>query len=1314
MSLGKNINGDGTDPVEIAADYAVASGINFVVAAGNSGSRGENTVGIPASAFNVITVGATKDNMEIAGFSSKGPTKDGRIKPEISAVGVDVISSVPNCESCDPPGYRSMQGTSMATPHVAGFVALLLENNPDLNTEEIKDLLTQTAVDKGEPGPDNTYGYGVLNALETFFEINPPEHEVSLVSLDFPDFLELGKQEDFKVKIKNNGLNNENINVRFLVDNTEIDNRNIDILSKAEETITFAYSTDIEGEYEFKVEVDNILNEEITDNNEKTKTLKALSIKGRVKAVVVDSWGNDKAEFTIFDYLNDNWMEYGDYVVEIDYHSLDKEDISYEDIANTNAEVLIISDAWANGHFGMYHEYTDSEIQAIKQYVEEGHGLIGTSGSLSEYPENNAKLGELFGIKEQSGLWNNREASGGGALYGKSIDILVSDEILTKNVPVNYNPGDSSAIINLELDETKAPILVGKLKDREDVFISAYKPESGASVYFCNFPEIHTANEQDKQFFYNAILWTNFNIGELEKDIELSNLNVPEKVIIDNSEIVSAKIKNNGLDSEEVVVEFKVNDVLKETQTVSLDSEEEKQITFNFIAEDIGMQNILINAILEEDNYLINNKLIEKILVPPLLLNDNYNDIGIDEDGNGLYDNIKIDFGVDIFESGEYRVEFDVTSFLGVELESAHDYVDLTTEDNVISVLVPVYNIRKMELNGPYKIKNLVITSYGESEEDGEIKGEDEETIVDSRKEAFTTQAYNINDFEKPSRFTRVFNDYGIDEDENGLYDKLVINAEVDIQKSGDYYIEGSLYKENHIAESGDFWSYLESGIQNIELEFKGYRIRKSQVNGPYELRELRLNSQNPWQEHDYIEKAYETQEYNYEDFETLIDVGVYIKTKSLIVDEPSEIELEVNNKGTDIAENINVYLYLVTERYWDYDLDKWVEELELIDSQIVSVDANSWESVYFPYTADEIGEIELKAVVELKGDMNEKNNDWDREIKIKALGPDLSIYLNTYGIDYIVGQESDVNFYIKNRGTETAENVVASLYLVNEYWDEDEGQIEELELIDSKQLSDIEANEGINDNLKYTPDKNGHNKLKIIVECDNEAYPGDNEYTRGIYVKINAADLDGRYNYDNYNKIINHETKIEFYVENKGVKKAEDVSATLYLVNEYWNEDNENIEELKLINTKQLPDLESSKEIEFSFTYTPEKIGYNHFKIKLDASNEGDYENNDIYFGFDVVEKSIINNPLDSELNGRLLMSILKFNNDERDWRDFETVFDDNINVPAQDSLALYELWENSGGFSPTQEGDYKVSAEFETESQGILDASRVFWVYD
>ena len=95
MSLGANINGDGTNPVEIAATTAVEQGINFVVAAGNAGPRA-NSVGIPASAKNVITVGAVDNDKEIASFSSRGPTKDGRIKPEVSAPGVRISAPAAN------------------------------------------------------------------------------------------------------------------------------------------------------------------------------------------------------------------------------------------------------------------------------------------------------------------------------------------------------------------------------------------------------------------------------------------------------------------------------------------------------------------------------------------------------------------------------------------------------------------------------------------------------------------------------------------------------------------------------------------------------------------------------------------------------------------------------------------------------------------------------------------------------------------------------------------------------------------------------------------------------------------------------------------------------------------------------------------------------------------------------------------------------------------------------------------------------------------------------------------------------------------
>lgn len=137
MSLGGGFT-DGTDPLSQACDWAVSQGVNVVVAAGNEGSE-YWTITSPGSAFNVITVGASTKLDEISWFSSRGPTQDGRIKPEIVAPGEGILAARLGG------GYVSYSGTSAATPHVSGAVALVLQKNPSLTPGEVKDLLLSTA-----------------------------------------------------------------------------------------------------------------------------------------------------------------------------------------------------------------------------------------------------------------------------------------------------------------------------------------------------------------------------------------------------------------------------------------------------------------------------------------------------------------------------------------------------------------------------------------------------------------------------------------------------------------------------------------------------------------------------------------------------------------------------------------------------------------------------------------------------------------------------------------------------------------------------------------------------------------------------------------------------------------------------------------------------------------------------------------------------------------------------------------------------------------------------------------------------------------
>ncbi|MEB3806666.1 MAG: S8 family serine peptidase, partial [Desulfurococcales archaeon] len=147
MSLGADIPSDGTDPLSLAVDYASSLGVTVVVAAGNAGP-GYGTVGIPASARSAITVGAVDKSLMLAWFSSRGPTVDMRIKPTVVAPGVNILAALPGN------GYAALSGTSMATPHVSGSAALLIQAykqkyNMTLTPQQIKDLLASTTMDLG-------------------------------------------------------------------------------------------------------------------------------------------------------------------------------------------------------------------------------------------------------------------------------------------------------------------------------------------------------------------------------------------------------------------------------------------------------------------------------------------------------------------------------------------------------------------------------------------------------------------------------------------------------------------------------------------------------------------------------------------------------------------------------------------------------------------------------------------------------------------------------------------------------------------------------------------------------------------------------------------------------------------------------------------------------------------------------------------------------------------------------------------------------------------------------------------------------------
>lgn len=177
--------------------------IQVVVANGNGGP-GSGTVGEPAGAFNILAVGNVDDGNTVsrgddilAASSSRGPTLDGRIKPDISAPGMNIMSANNNWETGA--DFISMSGTSMATPQITGSILLILDyKNFRWQPEAIKALLLNTAEDKGTPGPDNDYGFGYVNLSNTYIH----RDDVSTGSIDD---LPNGSVEKFYKGIAYNG-----------------------------------------------------------------------------------------------------------------------------------------------------------------------------------------------------------------------------------------------------------------------------------------------------------------------------------------------------------------------------------------------------------------------------------------------------------------------------------------------------------------------------------------------------------------------------------------------------------------------------------------------------------------------------------------------------------------------------------------------------------------------------------------------------------------------------------------------------------------------------------------------------------------------------------------------------------------------------------------------------------------------------------------------------------------------------------------------------------------------------------------------------
>lgn len=149
-----------TTIVTKAAELAFRRGVITISSAGNEGAVEWHYILAPADGFNTLGIGAVNSDNEVAAFSSRGPSYDGRVKPDIVTQGVSVYCANAN----DYSGYITASGTSVAAPIASGIASLLLSAHPHLKNSQVRKILFESA--DNNLSPDNEKGYGLISAVK--------------------------------------------------------------------------------------------------------------------------------------------------------------------------------------------------------------------------------------------------------------------------------------------------------------------------------------------------------------------------------------------------------------------------------------------------------------------------------------------------------------------------------------------------------------------------------------------------------------------------------------------------------------------------------------------------------------------------------------------------------------------------------------------------------------------------------------------------------------------------------------------------------------------------------------------------------------------------------------------------------------------------------------------------------------------------------------------------------------------------------------------------------------------------------------------
>lgn len=665
-----------------AIKYAYDSGVLLIAAAGNEGIGAKL---FPAGFDEVIAVAATDSSNRFASWSNFGEWV------ELSAPGVNIYSTHLGNQ------YVYLDGTSMAAPHVSGVAALIWSQFPNMTRNWVRMQLRYTAKDLAPSGFDIHYGYGRVNARKAV-EQTPPDHDLVVYEWKTPPYVEPGTQTIVNATVLNFGGENETDMTLQLFANGIVVNSTIIsfIASSSSASTSMRWAPIVEGKYNVSLYLAPKPFETIVTNN---VVCKYIYVGFPLKAVVLSSEGNIQSFTTRnWEELSVNWDLFGSTMIYIDYTTLNKENITYEDIAATCADVLIISSAW-NPEYGW--EFTDSEIGAIKQYVLEGHGIIATEATFYRLVPNNNKLTPLFGLNETM-TWNYTTTS--------VINLKEQDHPLFHRIPNPYYFSEVTTGVSLDGKWDANELAGGKYvalgSGKESAIVVHKRGRTYISPWLESLdPYMYSLH---LQLLYNAITWSPHELSV--------SLNAPQYLYLGESVLLNATVCNIGAVNEtDVTLQLLINGTTVDSSAISkLESGSSYTLSYLWAPEE-GTYNITAHVPpVRGETYTANNTLSKIVKV------SQNRDVGIlnVSSPSAVYTGRKVNITVVAKNFGELDETFNVTVCCDSTPIGMQTIANLTPGQNI--TLVFICNTTGLQL-GKHEIWAEAATVQGEINTDNNV-----------------------------------------------------------------------------------------------------------------------------------------------------------------------------------------------------------------------------------------------------------------------------------------------------------------------------------------------------------------------------------------------------------------------------------------------------------------------------------------------------------------------------------------------------------------------------------------------------------------